>query len=367
MPSFPQKPRRSGAASAARASARPRGDVPALVRLGAALALLALAALGVAACGGTSEGSDDSGDGGGSVDLVAYSTPEEAYTDDLQPGFNATSDGEGVEFSNSFGSSGDQSRAVEAGQSADVVHFAIEPDITRLVDAGMVAEDWNQNEYNGIVEDSVVVFAVRKGNPENIQTWDDLITGDVEVLTPNPFTSGGARWNLMAAYGNKTLTEGASEEEGLQYISDLLNNVSVQDESARDALGTFLGGKGDVLLAYENEAIAAQDAGEEIDYVVPDSTILNETPIAATTEADESAQPFIDYLYTDEAQQLWADKGYRPVVESVLKQNEDKFPTPPDLFTIADLGGWDEVTTEFFDPESGSIAEIEANLGVPTE
>jgi sulfate transport system substrate-binding protein len=212
-----------------------------------------------------------------------------------------------------------------------------------------------------------VVFAVRPGNPENIQTWDDLLRDDVEVLTPNPFTSGGARWNLMAAYGNKVLTEGASEDEGLQYLSDLLGNVPVQDESARDALGTFLGGKGDVLLAYENEAIAAQNAGEEVDYVVPDSTIKIETPIAVTTDSDESAQRFVDYEYTDEAQQLWADAGYRPVVESVLKRNADKFPTPPDLFTIADLGGWDQVTTDFFDPENGSIAEIEQNLGVATE
>ena len=204
-----------------------------------------------------------------SVDLVAYSTPEEAYSEDLQPGFDKTPEGEGVSFTNSFGSSGDQSRAVEAGQQADVVHLSIEPDVTRLVDAGLVAEDWNQNEYDGIVQDSVVVFVTRPGNPKGVETWDDLITGDVEVLTPNPFTSGGARWNLMAAYGTKTITEGASEEEGLQYISDLLSNVSVQDESARDSLGTFLGGKGDVLLAYENEAIAAQDAGEDIEYVDP--------------------------------------------------------------------------------------------------
>ena len=208
---FTQKLRRDGTANATGnrvADARPRGGARSL----AAGALFAALALGIAACGGTSDGS---GGGGGSVDLVAYSTPEEAYTGDLQPGFNATPDGEGVEFSNSFGSSGDQSRAVEAGQPADVVHFSLDPDIQRLVDAGLVAEDWNENEYNGIVEDSVVVFVVRPGNPKGIQTWDDLIAGDVEVLTPNPFTSGGARWNLMAAYGNKTLTEGASEEEGL--------------------------------------------------------------------------------------------------------------------------------------------------------
>jgi sulfate/thiosulfate transport system substrate-binding protein len=359
MTRFFKKPRRHGAADAGRADARPRG--------GAKLALVAALAIGlpvgVAACGGDDEASGS----GGSVDLVAYSTPEEAYTQDLEPGFEATPDGGGIEFSNSFGSSGDQSRAVEAGQPADVVHLSLEPDVTRLVDAGLVSEDWNQNEYNGIVEDSVVVFAVRPGNPKDIQTWDDLLRDDVEVLTPNPFTSGGARWNLMAAYGNKVLTEGASEEEGLQFLADLLANVPVQDESARDSLGTFLGGKGDVLIAYENEAIAAQEAGEDIEYVVPDSTLLIETPIAVLNDADESAQKFVDYLYTDEAQQLWADNGYRPVVESVLKKNEDRFPTPPDLFTIADLGGWDKVTTEFFDPENGSVAEIEQNLGVATE
>jgi sulfate/thiosulfate-binding protein len=363
MNRFLTKPRPGGAANATDADARPRGGA----RILAALTLSAALALGVTACGGDSSEDATGSTGGGSIDLVGYSTPEEAYTDDLEPGFNATPDGGDVEFSNSFGSSGDQSRAVEAGQPADVVHFSLDPDVTRLVDAGMVADDWNQNEYNGIVEDSVVVFAVRPGNPKGIETWDDLLRDDVEVLTPNPFTSGGARWNLMAAYGNQTLTEGKSEEEGLQYISDLLANVPVQDESARDSLGTFLGGKGDVLLAYENEAIAAQDAGEDIEYVVPDSTLLIETPIAVTTDADPSAQSFVDYLYTDEAQQLWADRGYRPVVDSVLKANEDKFPTPPDLFRIDDLGGWDQVTTDFFDPENGSIAEIETNLGVATE
>ncbi len=358
---FLSKPRRHGAADARLADARPRGGA----RLLAAGLLTGALALGVAACGGSSSASSDGS--GGSVDVVAYSTPEEAYTNNLEPGFGNTSDGDGVEFSNSFGASGDQSRAVEAGQPADLVHFSLEPDMTRLVDAGLVAKDWNQNQYKGILEDSVVVFVTRPGNPDNIQTWDDLISGDVEVLTPNPFTSGGARWNLMAGYGNQVLTEGKSPEEGLQYLSDLLSNVQVQDESARDALGTFLGGKGDVLLAYENEAIAAQNAGEDIEYTVPDSTLLIETPAAVTTDADPAAQKFLDYMYTDEGQQLWADAGYRPVSKSVFDQNKDKFPTPPDLFTIADLGGWDKVTDEFFDTESGSVAEIEKNLGVATE
>jgi sulfate/thiosulfate-binding protein len=364
MTRFFRKPRRHGAANAPRADARPRG---AGLKLALGAVLAGALALGVTACGGSSDDATAAGGDGGSIDLVAYSTPEEAYTNDLEPGYGATPDGQGVEFSNSFGSSGDQSRAVEAGQPADVVHFSLEPDMTRLVDAGLVSDDWNQNQYNGIVEDSVVVFVVRKGNPDNIQSWDDLVSGDEEVLTPNPFTSGGARWNLMAAYGNQTITEGKSEEEGLQYLSDLLGNVPVQDESARDSLNTFLGGKGDVLLAYENEAIAAQNAGEDIDYIVPDSTIKIETPLAATEEGGDAAQAFVDYEYTDEAQQLWADNGYRPVVRSVFEKNKDKFPTPPDLFTIDDLGGWDQVSTDFFDPENGKVAEIEQNLGVATE
>lgn len=335
-------------------------------KLLAAIAASGVLSLGVAACGGSDSSGGSSG-GGGSIDLVGYSTPEEAYTNDLEPGFQATPDGSGVEFSNSFGSSGDQSRAVESGQPADVVHFSLQPDMQRLVDAGLVADDWDQNQYNGIVEDSVVVFVVRKGNPLNIQNWDDLLSSNAEILTPNPFTSGGARWNLMAAYGNAVLTEGKSPQEGLQYLSDLLGKVSVQDESARDSMGTFTSGKGDVLLAYENEAIAAQNAGEDIDYVVPDSTILIQTPLAATTSADDAAQKFVDYEYTDAAQQLWADNGYRPVVPSVMKKNADKFPTPSDLFTIDDLGGWDKVATDFFDPENGSVAEIEKNLGVATE
>ncbi len=363
MNRFISKLRRHGAADGPRAVARPRGGV---LRVGGAAVAAIGITVGVAACGGSSDASSGDG-GGGTIDLVAYSTPEEAYDGSLQPDFQATPEGEGVDFSSSFGSSGDQSRAVEAGQEADLVHLSLEPDVQRLVDAGLVAEDWNSDEYNGIVEDSVVVFVTRPGNPKGVQDWDDLITGEVDVLTPNPFTSGGARWNLMAAYGNKVITEGASEEEGLEYVQQLLENVPVQDESARDSLGTFLGGQGDVLLAYENEAIAAQEAGEEIEYVVPESTLLIETPIAVLEGADEATQSFVDYLYTDEAQQAWADYGYRPVVDSVLEENRDKFPEPADLFTIEDHGGWETVTTEFFDPENGSIAEIETNLGVATE
>jgi len=323
-----------------------------------------IAVLGLAACGSNAGASSD-GDKV-TLALVAYSTPQEAY-EQIIKAFQKTSDGKNVEFTTSFGGSGDQSRAVEAGQPADVVAFSLEPDMTRLVKAGMVADDWNADENKGMVTDSVVVIATRKGNPKNLKDWDDLTKSGVEVITPNPFTSGGARWNIMAAYGAQ-IEQGKSPDEALQFVADMLGNTAVQDPSAADALATFSSGKGDVLISYENEAIRAQQAGEDVDYVIPDQTIRIDTVGAVTSDAQnpEAAQAFLDYLWTPEAQQQWADEGYRPVDPKVLKENEDKFPAPKDLFTIDDLGGWDEVTTEFFDPENGSVAEIERNLGVGT-
>ena len=317
-------------------------------------------AIAAVACGGSS--SDSS-----TIDLVAYSTPQTLYEENIEPAYQKTDDGADIEFKNSFGASGDQSRSVESGLPADVVHLALEPDVTRLVDAGIVADDWqSQDDYNGIVQNSVVVFVVRKGNPLGIENWDDLISSGAEIITPNPFTSGGARWNIMAAYG-QVVQNGGSEQEGLDFVQQILENTPVQDKAASEALATFTGGKGDVLLAYENEALRAQDAGEDVEYVIPDDTILIETPIAVTEDASDSAQTFVDYLFSPEGQQLYADGGYRPVDPQVLEDNADKFPTPPGLFTIEDLGGWDQVTTDFFDPENGSVAEIERNLGIATE
>jgi sulfate/thiosulfate-binding protein len=331
---------------------------PPAIKIGAA-ALLLFAALIAVACGGNSEGSSD---GGGTIDLVAYSTPQTLYEEEIEPAYQETSEGSGVDFTNSFGSSGDQSRAVESGLPADLIHLPLEPDMTRLVDAGILA-DVGEN-----VQNSVVVFLVRGGNPDNIQDWDDLVTGEVEVLTPNPFTSGGARWNLMAAYGAQ-IAQGASEEEALDYVQQLLENTPVQDKSASEALATFTGGEGDVLLAYENEAIRAIEAGEDVEYVVPDDTILIETLAAVSEEADDpdAAQAFLDYLLSEDGQRLYAESGYRPVDEKVLEEYRDEFPDPPGLFTIEEFGGWDTVATEFFDPANGSVAEIERNLGVATE
>jgi sulfate transport system substrate-binding protein len=230
----------------------------------------------------------------------------------------------------------------------------------------MVDKSWNQNQYKGMITDSVVVLMVRKGNPKNIKGWDDLTTGKVDVLEPNPFTSGGAKWNIMAAYGAQ-LEAGKSPEEAQQYIADLFKNVSVLDKSARESLATFSSGKGDVLLGYENEAILAQQKGEDIDYIVPDQTILIENPIAATSEAKDPklAQAFVNFLYTPEAQKIFVDKGYRPVVKDT--PGADKFPTPSQLFEITKFGGWDKVNTEFFDPEKGIVAQIFQDQGKSTE
>jgi sulfate/thiosulfate-binding protein len=334
-------------------------------KLGTALTVLALP-VGVAACGGSSnaEGSDG---GSGSVDLVAYSTPQTAYEESIIPAFQATPEGEGVEFSASFGSSGDQSRAVEAGQPADLVHLPLEPDITRLVDAGLVAEDYAETEQNGgVVQTSVVSFGVRPGNPKDIQGWEDLVRDDVEVLTPNPFTSGGARWNIMAAYG-QALENGASEDEALQFVGEVLGNTVVQDASARDSLNTFLGGQGDVIISYENEILGAQQAGEELDLVIPDDTIKIETIAVVPEGASEAGQAFLDFLFAEEGQRAFAENGYRPVDEAVLAEFADEFPEPRNLFDIESLGGWETVATEFFDPENGKVADIERDLGVATE
>ena len=332
---------------------------------GAALALLAILLL-ASGCGGQSSSEASSGgDGsGGKLTLVAYSTPEEAYKE-LIPAFNKTPEGKGVGFSQSYASSGEQSRAVEGGLPADVVEFSLEPDMTRLVDADLVDKSWNQNQSMGNVTNSVVVLMVRKGNPKGIKDWDDLTTGRVDVLEPNPFTSGGAKWNIMAAYGAQ-LEQGKSPQEAQDYLTELFKNVPVLDKSARESLQTFASGKGDVLLGYENEAILAQQKGEELDYIVPDQTLLIENPVAVVNEAKdpELAKSFVDFLYTPEAQEIFVGKGYRPVVGGTA--GADMFPQPKDLFEITKFGGWDKVNDEFFDPEGGVVTDIFQSQGKST-
>jgi sulfate/thiosulfate transport system substrate-binding protein len=316
------------------------------------IALTSLAAM-VTACGGSDK-----------VALVAYSTPAEAYKE-IIPAFQKTTAGKDVQFSESYGASGEQSRAVEAGLKADVVEFSLAPDMDRLVKAGIVASSWNQNQYKGDVTESVVVLVVRKGNPKGIKTWDDLTKAGVQVIEPNPFTSGGAKWNIMAAYGAQ-LKAGKTPEEAAQFLKDLFANVAVQDKSARDALQTFVGGKGDVLLSYENEAITAIQKGEDVEYIVPDATILIQNPVAVTegSPVATQAKAFVDFLYTEDAQKIFVAKGYRSVLPDL--NDPATFPTPAQLFTIDDLGGWSTVNDKFFDPDGSIVADIEQGLGVST-
>ncbi len=340
----------------------------------AVLATLAGAAV-LSGCGGSSDVSSSSGhasggSGGGGraqLTLVAYSTPKKAY-DALTTAFAQTPGGRGVSFSESFGASGSQSRAVDSGQPADIVAFSTTPDVTRLVKDRIVAASWSANPQKGLSSDSVVVLVVRKGNPKRITGWDDLIKPGLDVVTPNPSTSGSARWNVLAGYGAQ-LKEGKTPAQALAYLRTLLTkNVSVQDSSANAALQTFTGGKGDVLLDYESDAIGAQKAGDAIQYIVPKQTILIQTPIAATATSSHTAQAqaFLSWQWSPAGQAVWAKQGYRPVVPSVLRQYAKEFPTPPGLFTIDFLGGWTKVKTSFFDPSSGSITKIEQAAGVPT-
>ena len=267
-------------------------------------------------------------------------------------------------FDQSYGASESQAQAVIDGLPADVVELSLEPDMQKLVDAGLVSPNWKNNEYKGIITRSVVVLVVRKGNPKNIRTWDDLVKPGVEVLTPNPFTSGGARWNILAAYGAQ-LKAGKTPAQGIAFVRRLFKQVVVQDKSARDALNTFLGGKGDVLLTYENEALTARFKGGDIQWIIPRATIKIENPIAVIQKSQNlaAAQAFLRWLYTPQAQTLFAGSFYRPVVTSVLPKFN--FPVRPDLFTIDYLGGWARVNKPWFGP-NGIMAKIEQSLGLST-
>lgn len=333
------------------------------VNAGLMAALFALLIVVVAAgCGGS--GSSSGSSGGGKLDVVGYSTPESVYQEDLEPGFEKTPAGKGASFSNSFGASGDQSRAVAAGQPASVVHFSQTGDMTRLVEAELVSKSWDKQKYNGVAENSVVVMTVRKGNPKGLHSLDDLLTKDVSIVTPNPFSSGSARWNIMAVYGSQ-INEGRSPQQALAAVKTVLEKTKAQPGSGRDALAAFAQGEGDVLLSYENEAIKAQNEGEDVEYVIPPSTIQIETPIAVTKGAPEpAAQDFLDYIWSDAGQKIWAENGYRPVNPKLIDPKQ--FPTPKDLFEISQFGGWDKVNEEFFDETTGSVAKIEGELGVST-
>ncbi len=298
---------------------------------------------------------------GGSISLVAYSTPRDAYAK-LIPAFTSTSAGQGTSFQQSYGASGEQARAVIAGLKADVVAFSLDPDMTSLVKAKLVAPTWKKNKWRGIVTRSVVVFVTRQGNPKHIRTWNDLVKPGVDLVVPNVQTSGGAKWDVIAAYGAQRKL-GKSHAQAVKYLAKLYDHVVSQDKSAREALQTFLAGRGDVLLSYENEAIFAQKHDQPIDYVMPKSTIQIENPIAVvkTSSNRTTANAFLRYLRTKPAQVIFAQNGYRPVLRSAAKGFS--FPYPPGVFSIQSLGGWPKVDKQFFDSRTGIVTKIQRRKG----
>ncbi len=300
----------------------------------------------------------------GSVTLVAYSTPKPAYSA-LITAFGKTSAGRSVTFSQSYGPSGTQATAVANGLPTDVANFSLEPDMEKLVKAGLVSSSWDQNATKGMVTNSVVAFVVRKGNPKHITGWSDLTKQGVQVITPNPFSSGSAQWNLLAAYGAQ-LKQGKSESQASTYLDSLLKNTVAQPSSASTALQTFLGGQGDVLLDYEDDALYAQRSGEAISVIIPPQTILIQNPIAVlkSSQNPRAAKAFVSYLLSPAGQKVWGQQGYRPVLASVAKQFN--FPQPKSLFTIDYLGGWTTARAKFFDPTTGIVAKDEQSLGVST-
>jgi sulfate transport system substrate-binding protein len=331
-----------------------------------ATAALALAAgLALSACTGSPSAGGDTV----TLHIVGFAVPE-AANKAIATEWQQTDAGRNVRFETSYGASGDQSRSVVNGLPADYVHFSVSSDVTRLVDAGLVADTWDDGPNNGIVSSSIVVFAVRPGNPKNIRSWDDLIEPGVEIVTPNPASSGAARWNALAAWG-QVIEAGGTEEEAAEYVTKLFANVVSLPNSGRDATTGFLSGTGDVLLAYENEVILATQNGEELDWVYPDTTILIENPGAVLIEAHPKATEWLDFVLGPAGQRQFALKGFRPIIDGVdtsgiegAKDPNDPFPAPENLLTVeGDFESWSALSAKFFAEEDGIIVKIIAESG----
>jgi sulfate/thiosulfate transport system substrate-binding protein len=326
------------------------------VLLAGTVALVA-GALGVSGCSSSSSG------GSKSVSLVAYSVPKPAY-DALEAAFQKTSKGKGVKFNASYGPSGTQATAVTTGQKADYVNFSVGSDMSKLVPK-QVASSWNTGATKGIVSDSVVVIAVRPGNPKHITGWDDLIKPGIKIVSPDPASSGSAKWNILAAYTH-VLEDGGTEAQAQTYLKAFFANVVSKPSSGSLATSTFLNGTGDVLISYESEAIAARQKNDKLDYIVPAESILIQTPAAVTVKASSAAKNFLSYVLSPAGQAIFASKGFRPAVTgttvgTVVGANDpsNPYPTVQKLETIANLGGWSAVNTKYFDKTNGIVTKIE--------
>lgn len=295
--------------------------------------------------------------------LGAYTAPREVYGKAIIPAFQRfwkMKTGQDVRFQESYLGSGAQARAIAGGFEADVAALSLEADLDSIARAGLIKRDWRLGPTQGIVTRSVVVIAVRKGNPKTVRDWDDLGRRGLEVLTPNVRTSGGAKWNVCALYG-AALRGGTSAAKGNlgaaeALLRDVLRNVTVMDKGARESMITYEKGVGDVAITYENEVLIGRKAGETYEYVVPRATILIENPVAVVDKyADKHgnrdlAEAFVAFLTTPEAQHAFAAYGLRPVDAGVAREVAKQFPAVRDLFTIRNLGGWSEVDKTLFGP-----------------
>lgn len=338
------------------------------LRLGAVLITGALSLLlALTGCVGGAAGA--SGGSGTTLHLVGFAVPAEANKA-AQEAWARTPAGADVTWEQSYGASGDQSRAVVNGLKADYVNFSLEGDVTRLVDAGLVDPSWKDGPTKGIVSTSVVVIVVPEGNPKGITGWDDLIEPGVKIVTPNPASSGSARWNILAAY-HQVIASGGTEQQAEEYLTKFFGNVVALPGSGRDATTAFLQGTADALISYENEAILARQSGEKFDYIVPEATLRIENPGAVLKDANPKAQEYLDFVLSPEGQQAFAGKGFRPVVEGVevgevagAHDPADPYPVPERLFTVDDdLGGWKAVTEKFFADQTGLVPRIQAETG----
>lgn len=326
-------------------------------RTAASTALLLLLGL-LAAC---AEGAGSSA-GANRLILGAYTTPREAYGE-LIPIFQESwkaQTGETITFEESYLGSGAQSRAIVEGFEADVAALSLEADIERIVSAGLITHDWRSAPYEGMISTSVVAFAVRKGNPLEIRDWADLARPGVEVLTPNPKTSGGAQWNILALHGAalRGHVEGVPAGDAAavdEFLKAVLRNVTVMDKSARDSITTFEKGVGDVAITYENEVLVGRQAGQDYELVIPRSTILIENPVAVVdVYADEhrvreAAEAFVAFLFTRPAQEVFSRHGLRAVDPDVARATAAEYPVVEDLFTVGgQFGGWAAATPRYF-------------------
>jgi sulfate/thiosulfate-binding protein len=306
------------------------------------------------------------------LSLVAYSTPREAYGKIIfafQSQWKEEHDDQNVIFQESYGGSTTQAANVVGGYEADVVALSLGPDVDEIADAGLITHDWTDTADGGMVSTSVVVFDVRPGNPLGIEDWDDLTQPGVEVLTPDPASSGGARWNLVSAWGAALRGYGGVQEGdeagATSLMEDLLGNVVVFDRSARDSIKNFEAGNGDVAITYENEVFTAQEAGLEDEAVYPPSTVLIENPVAIVDQNVDKhcvrpvAEAFVDFLHTDEVKEIFTDAGYRSTDIEQARQGGGVFPTIEDVWDVDEFGGWDELNDTLFG-DTGIVTQAQA-------